>query len=36
VKYLLWVFLAIALIYILAMVTGAGPESSLPSIQGEF
>jgi hypothetical protein len=36
VRYLLWVFLAIALLYIIAMITGAGPESALPSIQGEF
>jgi len=31
-----WVIVALGLLYILAMMTGLGPESALPSIQGEF
>ena len=31
-----WVIVALAIVYILAMLTGIGPESALPSIQGEF
>jgi hypothetical protein len=30
-----WVIVALGVLYILAMLTGIGPESALPSMQGE-